>query len=49
MRRLLHEMASGNEVRGDTTTLEDLSALERTTPKAVDSQNCFDSPVPFHR
>ena len=29
MRRLLREIASGNEVAGDVTTLEDLSVLER--------------------
>ena len=29
MRRLLREVASGNEVRGDTTTLEDLSVLAK--------------------
>src|SRR5260221_3123696 len=29
MRRLLREVASGSEVRGDTTTLEDLSVLAK--------------------
>ena len=29
MRRLLREVASGNEVKGDTTTLEDLSVLAK--------------------
>lgn len=29
MRRLLRELASGNEVKGDTTTLEDLSVLAK--------------------
>ncbi len=29
MRRLLRELASGNEVKGDTTTLEDFSVLAR--------------------
>jgi acetyl-CoA synthetase len=29
MRRLLREIASGNEVKGDTTTLEDLSVLTK--------------------
>jgi acetyl-CoA synthetase len=29
MRRLLREIASGSEVRGDTTTLEDLSVLTK--------------------
>jgi acetyl-CoA synthetase len=29
MRRLLRELASGSEVKGDTTTLEDLSVLAR--------------------
>jgi acetyl-CoA synthetase len=29
MRRLLREIASGNTVAGDTTTLEDFSVLER--------------------
>jgi len=29
MRRLLREVASGGEVRGDTTTLEDLSVLTK--------------------
>jgi acetyl-CoA synthetase len=28
MRRLLREVASGTQVRGDVTTLEDLSVLE---------------------
>jgi acetyl-CoA synthetase len=29
MRRLLREVASGNAVTGDTTTLEDFSVLEK--------------------
>jgi acetyl-CoA synthetase len=29
MRRLLRELASGNAVAGDTTTLEDFSVLEK--------------------
>ena len=29
MRRLLREVASGKEVQGDTTTLEDLSVLAK--------------------
>jgi acetyl-CoA synthetase len=29
MRRLLREIASGNAVAGDVTTLEDLSVLEK--------------------
>jgi acetyl-CoA synthetase len=29
MRRLLKEIASGGEVKGDTTTLEDLSVLAK--------------------
>jgi acetyl-CoA synthetase len=29
MRRLLREIASGNAVQGDTTTLEDLSVLTK--------------------
>jgi acetyl-CoA synthetase len=29
MRRLLKEVASGGEVKGDTTTLEDLSVLAK--------------------
>jgi hypothetical protein len=29
MRRLLREVASGSKSRGDTTTLEDQSVLER--------------------
>jgi acetyl-CoA synthetase len=29
MRRLLKEVASGKEVKGDTTTLEDLSVLAK--------------------
>jgi acetyl-CoA synthetase len=29
MRRLLREIASGSEVRGDVTTLEDLSILAK--------------------
>ncbi len=29
MRRLLKELASGNEIKGDTTTLEDFSALAK--------------------
>ncbi len=29
MRRLLREIASGSEVKGDTTTLEDLSVLTK--------------------
>jgi acetyl-CoA synthetase len=29
MRRLLRELASGGVVRGDTTTLEDFSILEK--------------------
>ena len=28
MRRLLRELASSGEVKGDTTTLEDMGALE---------------------
>ncbi|HEY0009809.1 MAG TPA: acetate--CoA ligase [Tepidisphaeraceae bacterium] len=33
MRRLLKEVASGNEVKGDTTTLEDLSVLAKLREK----------------
>jgi acetyl-CoA synthetase len=29
MRRLLKQIASGSEIKGDTTTLEDLSVLAR--------------------
>jgi acetyl-CoA synthetase len=29
MRRLLKEIASGNEVKGDTTTLEDFGVLAK--------------------
>jgi acetyl-CoA synthetase len=29
MRRLLRELASGGEIKGDTTTLEDLQVLAR--------------------
>ena len=29
MRRLLKELASGNEIKGDTTTLEDFSVLAK--------------------
>jgi acetyl-CoA synthetase len=29
MRRLLREIAAGGEVKGDTTTLEDLSVLTK--------------------
>jgi acetyl-CoA synthetase len=29
MRRLLRELAAGGAVRGDTTTLEDFSVLEK--------------------
>ena len=29
MRRLLKEIAAGGQVRGDTTTLEDMGVLER--------------------
>ena len=29
MRRLLKELASGNEIKGDTTTLEDLNVIAR--------------------
>jgi acetyl-CoA synthetase len=29
MRRLLRELASGSEVKGDVTTLEDLSVLAK--------------------
>ncbi|MDQ3749088.1 MAG: acetyl-coenzyme A synthetase, partial [Acidobacteriota bacterium] len=29
MRRLLREIAAGNQVAGDTTTLEDFSVLEK--------------------
>ena len=32
MRRLLKEIASGNEVKGDTTTLDDFSVLARLRP-----------------
>jgi hypothetical protein len=30
MRRLLRELAAGNVIAGDTTTLEDFSVLEKT-------------------
>jgi acetyl-CoA synthetase len=29
MRRLLRELATGGEVKGDTTTLEDISVIAR--------------------
>ena len=29
MRRLLRELAAGNQIAGDTTTLEDFSVLEK--------------------
>jgi acetyl-CoA synthetase len=29
MRRLLKEIAAGGQVKGDTTTLEDMAVLER--------------------
>jgi acetyl-CoA synthetase len=31
MRRLLKQVAAGTEIKGDTTTLEDLSVLARLT------------------
>ena len=44
MRRLLKELASGGEVKGDTTTLEDFSVLaklkERTKDKWRNAEIC---------
>ena len=38
MRRLLRDIASSQETRGDITTLEDLSVLERLRASAVDEE-----------
>jgi len=38
MRRLLKEIAAGGEVRGDTTTLEDMNVLNRLSAQATDEE-----------
>jgi acetyl-CoA synthetase len=38
MRRLLKEIAAGGQVRGDTTTLEDMNVLNRLAAQAGDEE-----------